>query len=87
MIIAAVVSGIVVLFLAPTIYFMIVRRSKSSDLDAYQTDIIDNSDQTSVNPSQHNSHPEVISGYDQYPESNVTIEIVPESKNPKDHFK
>ncbi|MBK7868238.1 MAG: hypothetical protein IPJ75_15330 [Ignavibacteriales bacterium] len=87
MLIAAIVSGIIVLFLAPTIYFMIVKRSKSSDHDVYHINRNENIDQTPVNPSQQNSPPEVISGNDENPESNVTIEIIPEAKHPRDHFK
>lgn len=87
MIIAAVVSGIFLLIFAPTLYFMITRRSKSTDHDAFQANINDNNDQTTNNPSYQNNSPEIISGHDRNPESNVTIEIIPESKNPRDHFK
>jgi hypothetical protein len=87
MLIVAIVSGIIVFIFAPSIYFMISKRSKSSDHDAFHPDISDDIDQTTNDYSHQNSPPEVISGYDRNPESNVTIEIVPESKNPMDHFK
>lgn len=87
MLIVAIVSGIIVFIFAPSIYFMISKRSKSSDHDLHHTDIVENIDQHTINSYPQNSSPEVFSDYDQYPDSNVTIEIVPESKNPMDHFK
>ena len=87
MLIVAIVSGIIVFIFAPSIYFMISKRSKSSDHDAFHINRNETIDQTPVNPSQQNSPPEVISGNDENPESNVTIEIIPEAKHPRDHFK
>lgn len=88
MLIAAIVTGIIIFIFAPTLYFMITRRSKRSDYDAFHADTIDNSDQTStIDYSQQKSPPEVFLGYDQDAESDVIVERISGSKNPMNHFK
>lgn len=87
MLIVAIVSGIIVFIFAPSIYFMISKRSKSSDHDVHYADIIDDIDHSTLDYSRQNSPPEIVEDFNRNSESNVTIEIVPESKNPMDHFK
>lgn len=87
MLIVAIVSGIILFIFTPTLYFMIVKRSENSRHDAFHPDISDNIDQTTNDYSSQNNPPEVVANFDRNPESNVTIEIVPESKHPRDHFK
>jgi hypothetical protein len=87
MLIVAIVSGIIVFIFAPSIYFMISKRSKSSDHDAFHPDNSDDIEHTTNDYSHQNSPPEIVEDFNRNSESNVTIEIVPESKNPMDHFK
>jgi hypothetical protein len=82
-----VIAGIAVFVVVPIFYFMIVKRLKKSQYEIPYHHINDNNEHNAQNFYSQNNPPETVSANEQYSEPNVTIETVPESKNPRDHFK